>query len=126
MAETPAFSAQQIHRVRTVGLWSVRTIAAALITYGIYLFLKRMIFGVMIGDPAMPFQVHMEIGETHSTSRGPAMAIVGLAMFLLSRRMMGWVFPPPFAGCPRCAYPVPEGMDGSSPDRCPECGYQTT
>ena len=126
MAETPAFSAQQIHRVRTVGLWSVRTIAAVMIAFGLYLFLKRMIFGMMIGDPVMPFHVHMEIGETHSTSRGPAMAIVGLAMFLLSRWMMTWIFPPQFAGCPRCAYPVPEAKDASNANRCSECGYPTT
>jgi hypothetical protein len=110
--------AEHVHTARALATWALRGAAIALLAVGCYLFLKRLVFGLMVTDMEAAFRVWMEIGEGHSASRGIAMMIIGAALALLSGRVARWAIVCPARGCPGCGYPQPEG------EICPECGMR--
>lgn len=111
---TPA----HVNTARTLTIWGIRAIAVILIAVGLYLFLKKALFGVGsgVGFFEMTFQVWDDTGEMHSTYRGLAMIAVGAGLAFGSRRIARWVVSTPEEGCPRCGY------SGAVTGTCPECG----
>ncbi|MBX3357904.1 MAG: hypothetical protein KF745_05705 [Phycisphaeraceae bacterium] len=108
----------QITSARALTTWLIRAAALALVSAGSYLVLKKALFAVGTGVVPIFMSVYEGVGEEHSTYRGAAMLVVGIALALLSRRLAHWVVAMPPNGCPRCGY---EGLDGTM-NRCPECG----
>lgn len=111
-------STESVHSARALATWLVRAAAVILVGVGSYLFLKRLVFGLMVSDMKQAFGVWMEIGEGHSAARGLAMVAVGAALGLLSRRIVRWAIVPAASGCAGCGYPHPES------GVCPECGMR--
>lgn len=111
-------SAESVRSARAIATWSLRAASVVLLAGGSYLFLKRLVFGLIQGDMHQAFRVWAEIGEGHSASRGMAMVAVGAALALLSGRIARWAIVTPPQGCPGCGYPGAEG------GICPECGLR--
>ncbi|GIK19337.1 MAG: hypothetical protein DYG93_05595 [Leptolyngbya sp. PLA2] len=117
MPHRAAIPPERINALRAIATLVVRGVAVWCLGFGAYLFLKKALLAVSIGDLTHMFRVYMDDGDMHSTSRGLALMVVGSVLALLSRRVAGWVVPVPATGCPRCGYPTPD-----SEGRCPECG----
>lgn len=126
-----------INAWRALVVWVCRAAALILITLGTYLFLKRILWGVLNGDPFMPFDTWDEVAESNSTFRGIAMIAVGIPLALLSRWIARWVVIVPSSACPGCGYDTHAGSKPHHPDparaeipspagpkRCPECGLE--
>lgn len=109
-------STESVHSARALATWIVRAVAVTLITCGVYFFLRRAIFGLFQRDLELTFNVWQGIGERDQTSGGLAMIAVGVALALLSRRIVRWAIVPAQSGCAACGYPEVEG------GVCPECG----
>ncbi len=117
MPRRSAIPPERINAVRAIVTLVVRVAAVWCLGFGAYLFLKKVLFAVGIGDPSHAFRVFMEDGDMQSTYRGLALMAVGVVLGLLSRRIGTWIVTVPATGCPRCGYPTPD-----SEGRCPECG----
>jgi len=117
MASRPAVAPERINALRALCTLAMRAAAVWCLGFGAYLFLKKVLFALGVGDPSHAFRVYTEDGDMQSTYRGLALIVVGVALALLSRRIAGWVVPVPATGCPRCGYPTPDAEG-----RCPECG----
>ncbi|MCL4741060.1 MAG: hypothetical protein KJZ54_02550 [Phycisphaerales bacterium] len=117
MPPRAAIAPERINAMRALCTLAARAAAVWCVAFGAYLFLKKILFAVGVGDPSHAFRVFMEDGDMQSTYRGLAMIAVGVALAVLSRRIALWVVPVPATGCPRCGYPTPDAEG-----RCPECG----
>ncbi len=96
----------------------MRGAAVALVAFGAYLALKRLLFAIIVSNFDAAFRNWVDIGEGHSASRGLAMIVIGVALGLASRRVARWAIVPPQAGCAGCGYPEAAG------GVCPECGMK--
>lgn len=114
----------RINTVRGWVTWVARGVAAILVVVGMYLMLKRLLFGLGMMDFSFPFRVFEGVGEEQSFYRGLAMVLVGLPLGLWSRRVAAWVIAMPPTGCPQCGYAVAPPDGGVWPGRCPECGLR--
>mgnify|MGYP005842603273 CR=1 FL=1 len=117
MPSRPAITPERINAVRALCTLVVRAAAAWCLAFGAYLFLKKILLALGIGDLSHAFRVYTDDGDMNSAYRGIALMIVGVALAVLSRRIGGWIVPVPATGCPRCGYPTPDAEG-----RCPECG----
>lgn len=105
---------------RGVALWTIRALSAGLVSYGLYLVGKKVLFGIGTGQFVKMYTDWDGIGEGHSFYRGLSMMGVGAAVGLASRRLAAWVFAVPSRGCPGCGYEETEPRRA----RCPECGLE--
>ncbi len=113
-----AMQGGRIHLARAVALWAVRGVAAALVLYGAYLVMARLVFAAMSGGLSGAWQVWTGVGEDHGVVRGVPMVVCGLALAFSSRWVVRWMMVAPGAGCVRCGYAT-----GPGDERCPECGH---
>ncbi|MGP1347578.1 MAG: hypothetical protein ACTS3F_13050 [Phycisphaerales bacterium] len=113
-------SIQRIRSTRALVMWLVRVVGSAMVALGVYLLVKQLVFGLMVGHPSRAWQIYQGVGEWHIASHGAAAAVVGLPMVLLSRRIARFVVAMPDRGCPGCAYTGERDGNG----KCPECGLE--
>lgn len=109
---------EDVNTYRGVAVWVLRSISVALLAVGTYLVLKKILFGIGVGDPQMIYRVWEDVGEGHSFYRGLAMLLTGAGLGLASSRLARWAIAVPPDGCPRCGY----GPGAQDSARCPECG----
>lgn len=109
-------STESVHSARALATWIVRAVAVALVVYGAVLALRRLIFGAIQRDLELTFNVWEDIGRNDQISGGAALIVVGVALALLSRRIVRWAIVPAQSGCAACGYPEVKG------GVCPECG----
>ncbi|MCA9272220.1 MAG: hypothetical protein KDA31_04155 [Phycisphaerales bacterium] len=110
--------------VRAVVFWAIRAVGVALVCYGTFLILARLVFGLFLSpDYARGVfggvKIWMGIAEDHGWVRGWPMLTVGGVLCLASRPLSRWIIAMPDQGCPRCGY-----AGTVSGGRCPECGLE--
>lgn len=111
---------REIHHARGGILLFARAVAASLVVLGLYLFLKRVLFGVLSGPGlAQMMRTWDNVGEEHSFYRGVAMIAVGTALGVLSDQLARWIVPVRPYACPACGYGP---ATGEEVNRCSECG----
>lgn len=118
-AVTPA----EINMLRGVVVWVLRALATVLLAIGLYLVLKRVLFGLATGQLELIYNVWEGIGEGNSFYRGLAALMVGLAIAIGSERVSKWIIAVPPESCPRCGYEQPRPAGTAV---CPECGLCAT
>jgi hypothetical protein len=109
---------EHLHRVRAVTTWAIRAVSFVAVALGLYLFLKKLAFGVGSGSFENVFRIWDGTGEGQSTYRGLSLIAVGLTAGLLAPRLARWIITMPPTGCPACGYSAAAGAP------CPECGYR--
>ena len=111
---------EKIHTVRAVVLAVLRLIALALTIIGVVMVANRLLFGQLSnGDISAAWRVFLRAGQTHGIYLGLPLAVAGVALALLSRRLAHWIVQAPAMGCANCGY---ETLDEDG--RCAECGYR--
>jgi hypothetical protein len=113
-----------IVRQRFWMLLIVRGCSLALTVYGSICVLYGMGIGVAIyGNLAGLYQaMFLSYGSDNWSWLwfGVALVIPGVAMMVVSRRIVRWLVPIPRHECPQCGY----AMRNLTTNRCPECGLE--
>src|SRR5215468_9954260 len=89
-----------VNAARAVVIWTLRGVALLLIASGVYLTLKKTLFGLGTNQVNMILDVYEGVGEEHSTYRGLSMLVVGAALAALSRPLARWMIVVPSDACP--------------------------
>ncbi|RNC80666.1 MAG: hypothetical protein ED559_02345 [Phycisphaera sp.] len=109
---------QNVLATRAVTLWVLRAVSIFLMVYGVFLVLARITHGLIQRDGWVSMTAYMGVGSDHGIVRGFPMALAGVVLALLSRKLSRWIVAVPESGCVRCSYPRL-----GKPGICPECGY---
>lgn len=110
----------RVHTVRAVVLAALRLIALTLTIVGVVMVANRLLFGQLSnGDLSAAWRVFWRAGQTHGIYLGLPLAVAGVALAMLSRRLAHWIVQAPAMGCANCGY---ETLDEDG--RCAECGYR--
>jgi hypothetical protein len=110
---------QQVLAARTYAVWALRSIGAALLCLGGYLVLKRVLFGIGLGDMSIVTRTYVGVGEDSSLYRGLALLVVGGLIAGLSTPIARWIVIVRPEGCPGCGYAA-----AADANQCPECGLK--
>jgi hypothetical protein len=108
-------SPSDVNGWRAAAVWALRSVSIALLATGAYLVLKKVLFGIGIGQLDQIYRYFEGVGEGQSFYRGLSMIAVGIGLGAGAHPISRWAIALPRTGCPRCAYPV-------SGPTCPECG----
>jgi hypothetical protein len=108
---------------RRWALLAIRTLAVLMIVYGAAHILRGMGAAVGLASTGSPFLDQL-IGVFYDDMYNPfwhgvSIALPGVALGWLSRRLARWIVPVAVNECPACGYAL-RSLKGP---RCPECGY---
>ncbi len=113
-------SIERIRKTRALVMWGVRLVGGVLLLLGLYLLVKQLAFGLMIGRMPTAWRYYSGVGNWHHGAHGAAALVVGLPLMVFSRWIARFVVAMPDRECPGCGYTGERDDKG----RCPECGVE--